>query len=89
MRAGRKLSRGAGIENRHLEVLSEEVGGGVIGLEPTFLGEEAVDFVREDEFLEVDTLFSERFDERDCLVEGHVAIVIAVDEQDGRMPGTD
>jgi hypothetical protein len=70
-------------------VLSEELGRRVIGLDPTFFREEAVDFVGEDQFLELDTLFAKRLDEQDRLMEGHIAIVIAVDEQDRRSPGTD
>ena len=63
-----------------LEVFSEEIGGGAIGLNPAFLGEEAVNFIGEDEFLEFDTLFAQSFDQRNGLVEGDIAIVVAVDE---------
>ena len=70
-------------------MLSEEIGGCVIGLDPAFFGQETVDFVGKDELLKIDALFTQSFDERDSLVEGNVAIVIAVDQQNGRAPGAD
>ena len=79
---GRTLSRGAGIGIRLLQVFSEKLSGGAIGLDPTFLREETVDLIGEDEFLEFDTLFAQSLNERDGLVERHIAIVIAVNEQD-------
>lgn len=68
-------------------MLAEEVGGGVIGLDPAFLSEKAVDFIREDELLKIDALLAEGFHQCDSLMERNIAIVIAMDEQDGRSPG--
>ena len=63
-------------------MLSEEVGGRVIRLQPAFFGEEAVDLIGENEFLEFDALFAKRFDQRHGLVERDITIVIAMDQQD-------
>lgn len=89
MRVGRKLSRGAAIGRRRLQVFFEEVGSGMIGLDPAFLGEEAVNFIGEDELLKWHILFPKSFDQGDGLVEGYVAIVIAVNKQDRRTPSAD
>lgn len=83
MRGGRRLSRAAGIGSRHLQMFSEKIGSGVVGLEPTLVGEKAVDFIREDELLELDVLFAQGFDKGDCLMERYVAIVVAMNQQDG------
>ena len=45
-----------------------------------------MDLVGEDELLELDALLAERLREVHALAEGDVAVVVAVDEKDGRAP---
>jgi hypothetical protein len=46
-------------------------------------GQEVVDLVREDELLDLDVSLAEGFRERNGLAERDVAVVVAVDEEDG------
>jgi len=64
-----------------LQVFAEKVRGSMRGLDPTLFREEAVDFVRENKFLEFDALFAEGFGKGDGLVKRHIAIVVAMNQQ--------
>jgi hypothetical protein len=61
-----------------LEFALEEIDGGIVSTEPGLVTQEAVNFIRQDELLEVDALFPQSGDECDRLAEVHVAIVVAV-----------
>src|SRR5579884_3130305 len=67
----------------------QEARGGFVGLQPAGVEQESVDFVGEDQLLELDMLFAQRLREADGFAEGHVAVVVAVYEQDRRSPGVD
>lgn len=67
---------------RDFEPAVEEVGGEGIGGQPTAMQEESVNFVGKDVFLVVDALCPERSGEANRAGERHVAVVIALDEQD-------
>src|SRR4051812_27031103 len=69
-----------------LEVAVEEVGGGMKGLEPAAVGEEGVDLVGHNELLDRDASLAEVLDKADGLAEGDVAVVVAVDHEDGSAP---
>src|SRR5580700_7954766 len=70
----------------------EKVGGGVVGAQPTLVTQKAMYFVGKDELLVVDSLPVQRLDQPHGLREGHVAVVVAMNQQHGRSPrrhGTD
>jgi hypothetical protein len=63
-----------------VQVRAEKIRCGMIGLEPTLLGEEAMDLVGKNELLEFDALFAKRFDQGHGLLERDIAVVIAMDQ---------
>ena len=70
-------------------MLVEKFDGGVIGGEPRSMQEEIVNFVGKNELFELDILFAQGFGEIDGFGEGDVAVVVALDEENGRAPGAD
>src|SRR5665213_747062 len=64
----------------------EEVGGGLVGGEPVLVEQEAVDFVGEDEFFDVDVAGAEGVGEHGGLGVGDFGVVVAVYEEHGRLP---
>src|SRR5579872_7236609 len=65
----------------------EEVGAERVGGDPVAPEQEAVDFVGEDVLLEGRALSAKSCGEADGVGELHVAVVVALDQQDGRTPG--
>src|ERR1700676_2812513 len=65
----------------------EEVALGVIAGQPGAMEKEIVDFVGEDELFDVYAAGAEAGDEVDGLREIDVAVVVAVDEENWRLPG--
>src|SRR6476660_2375168 len=73
-----------------LQFAVEEIGCGPVSREPIAIEQEVVDFVREDELLDLDVAFcAEAGDQVDGLREVYVAVVVAVNEQNRRLPGVD
>ena len=72
-----------------LQILLEKPAHGADGCDPVAPEKGIVDIVGQDEFFDLDLLFPKAAREIDGLVEVYRAIVIAVDEQDGRFPGGD
>src|SRR5665213_649704 len=73
-------------DGRWLQRSIEEVGGGLVGGEPVLVEQEAVDFVGEDEFFDVDVAGAEGVGEHGGLGVGDLGVVVAVDEEDRRLP---
>src|SRR5207245_2178745 len=71
------------------EVAIKEVSRRVIGFEPAPVGEKVVNLIRENNLLELDTLLAQRLRQVDRLTEGHVAVIVAVDQKHGRAPRLD
>src|ERR1044072_7485404 len=69
-----------------LQLAVKEIGRGVVGREPVAVQEKVMHFVREDELLELDVLLAEPPREVNHLAEGDVAVVVALNQKDGRAP---
>src|SRR3954471_10395270 len=67
----------------------EEVGGGVISGQPVAIQKKIVDIVGENQLFERYAARAQPGDEIDGLREIDIAIVVAVDEEHGRLPGVD
>src|SRR5262245_22619871 len=68
------------------ELPVEEVSGGDVRLDPARVNQDVVDLVGEDELLEGHALPPQRLGEVHALAEGHVAVVVAMDQEDRRPP---
>src|SRR5215469_1218297 len=67
----------------------EEVGGCGIRSNPALPAQESVDFVGQDYLLEGSVLFAQTLHQVNRLAEGDVAVVVAMDQQDRRLPPAD
>ena len=72
-----------------MEVPAKEICRQSVGCDPAAVHEEAVNLVGEDVFFELDSLSTEGGGHADGLGEGYVAVVVALDEEDGGFPGFD
>jgi hypothetical protein len=73
----------AGISKRRLllfQLSIEEICFCFVGFDPTAPEQEAVDFIGEDQFFEFDFLRAQALHQIYCLIEGDVAVVVAVDQ---------
>ena len=61
----------------------------MVTAQPGFMPQEAVDFVRNDELFEVHSLAAQRDYQFHRFGEVDVAVVVAVDQQNRRLPGGD
>src|ERR1700722_5430555 len=64
----------------------EKVGSGVVGTQPTLVAQEAMYFVGKDQVLVVNSLPVQCLDEPHGFREGHIAVIVAVNQQHGRAP---
>lgn len=86
------LKRNAPMKTRgqlRLEGALEEVSGGLVGGEPVFVQQEAVDLIGEDELLDGDVAGAKSVSEGGGLGVGDVGVIVAVDEKNGRAPVVD
>ena len=67
----------------------EEIARRVIRREPSPVQKKIMNLVRENQLIEGHALFAQRLGQVDHLGEGDVAIIVAVNEEDGRFPGVD
>jgi len=65
----------------------KEIAGGAIRREPIPVQEKIVNVIGENELFKLDAFFAEAGYEVDGLREVDVAVVVSVDEKDGRLPG--
>ena len=70
-----------------MEVAIEEVAGSVVRPQPAPVQEKIVDFIGEDELFDLDAVFAKACDKVDGLREIDVAVIVAMDEKHGRLPG--
>src|SRR5437870_4054232 len=70
-----------------LETTVEEIARCVISGQPIFVQQKIVNVVGKNELFDLDAFLAEARDEIDGLGEINVAVVVAVNEQDGRLPG--
>ena len=75
------------IRSSHFAV--KEFGGRPVRAHPIAPTEQIVNLVRHDQFFECNVLRAQLFDQISGLLEGHVAIVIAVDQQHRGAPVRD
>jgi hypothetical protein len=66
-----------------MQVPPQKIRGGVVGGEPVGVGQKIVDLVGKNELIEFHALFAEGVHERDGFAEGHVAVIVAVNQQNG------
>src|ERR687884_1378615 len=64
----------------------EEIRRGVISAQPVGVAQEIVHLVGKDQLLELDVALAQPAHQLDGLIEGDVAVVVAVDQQHGRFP---
>ncbi len=74
---------------RGSQIAVEEFGSGGVGADPIAPAEQIVNFVGDDQLLECDFLGAQFFDQISGLLERHVAIVVAMDQQHGGTPVRD
>src|SRR5260370_14152912 len=75
------------LSSRSLEMTVEEIARRVIGRQPILMQQKIVDVIGENELLDLDALLAEACDEIHSLGEIDVAVIVAVNEQDGGLPG--
>src|SRR5262249_57826884 len=61
----------------------QEIRRRMVGREPVAMLEKVVNLIGEDELLELDAAFAKCLREHDALVEGNVAVVVAVNQEHG------
>src|SRR2546427_5544256 len=71
------------------EVAIKEVSRRLIGFKPAPVRKKVVNLIRENNLLKLDTLLAQRLGQVDRFAERHVAVVIAVNQEDGRAPRLD
>src|ERR1051326_2258326 len=69
-----------------LQLPPQEIGTGVVRMEPRAVAQEAVYFVRNDELFEVHSLPSQRTHQLNRLREVHVAVIVAMYQKHRRFP---
>src|SRR5262249_3959311 len=64
----------------------EEIRRSLVAAHPVLPQQEVMDLIRNHNLLKLHALPAQALDQVDCLLEGHVAIVVAMDEQHRRLP---
>src|SRR4051812_11347152 len=80
------LRRGASKSARSLQLAVEEIGGGVISAQPVFMAQEVVNVIGKDQLLELDVALAQAAHQLDRLIEGDVAVIVAMNQQHRRFP---
>src|SRR5712664_2359844 len=75
--------------SRRFEMTVKEITCRAIGGQPRFVQQKIVDFIGKNKLFECDALFAEGFGEVHHFREGHVAVIIALNEKDRRTPSAD
>src|SRR6476646_411185 len=74
---------------RHFEMLVEEVSRGMVRGQPCSMHKKVMNFIGKNQLLERDALLAQRLGEIDRFRKWHVAIVVALDQENRRAPSTD
>src|SRR5579864_8315218 len=74
---------------RHFEMLVEEFDRCAIRGQPGSMQKEIMNFIGKNQLFKLDVLFAQSFGQVDGFRERNVAVVIALDQENGRTPGTD